>query len=242
VWTARAQDPWVGHPRSRTLGTESRAGVVTAVTLLADTTEVVIPARSAPKRTQAERSEATRGQLVRTARDLFAADGYTPTSLDAVCRKAGVTKGALYHHFGGKRELFEAVYEAEEAALCAALAQGARKHADPWDGFVAGSRAFLEACLDPGVQRISLLDAPSVLDWERMQEIQAEYGLALMKQGLKQSAKAGRIRSRDIDGLAHLLFGAMSEGAMYIARASDQRAALRKMTRELQSMLDALAT
>src|SRR4051794_30860757 len=85
----------MGSPgaRSRTLGTESRAEVVTAVTLPADTTEVVIPARSAPKRTQAERSEATRSQLVRTARDLFAADGYTPTSLDAVCRKAGVTKG-----------------------------------------------------------------------------------------------------------------------------------------------------
>ena len=212
-----------------------------AATLLQTSRRQEIPAKSPAKRTQAERSEATRGLLLSTARELFALDGYAATSLDAVCRSAGVTKGALYHHFRGKHELFDAVLEAQEAELCEALARGARRHDDPWDGFVAGCMAFLEACLDPGVQRITLLDAPSVLGWERMQEIQAQYGLALMKAGLKQSAKAGRIARRDVDGLAHMLFGALCEGAMYIARASDQRAALRKITREFNSLLDALS-
>jgi AcrR family transcriptional regulator len=219
----------------------ARAG--TAATLLPPTSRrSEIPTKSPPKRTQAERSDATRTQLLSTARELFALDGYAPTSLDTVCRKAGVTKGALYHHFRGKHELFDAVVEAQEVELCEALAEGARKHEDPWEGFVAGCLAFLEAALDPGVQRITLLDAPSVLGWERMQELQAEYGLSLMKVGLKQSAKTGRISPRDIDSLADLLFGALCRGAMHIARASDQRAALRKITREFNSLLNALTS
>jgi AcrR family transcriptional regulator len=193
------------------------------------------------KRTQAERSEATTSQLVATARSLFAQDGYAATSLDAVSAKAGLTKGSIYHHFDGKRQLFEAVFEAEERRLCAALAEAAATKSDPWDGFFAGSKAFLEASLEPGVQRITLLDAPAVLGWERVREIEADYGLALLKEGLRMAAEAGRIRSRDADGLAHLLFGALCEGAMYIARASDQRQALRKITGDFKSLLDAIA-
>jgi AcrR family transcriptional regulator len=198
-------------------------------------------AQAAPRRTQAERSEATTGQLVATARDLFARDGYAATSLDAVSSKAGVTKGALYHHFSGKTALFESVFRAEQERLRAVLAAAASTKKDPWDGFFAGAKAYLEACLDPGVQRITLLDGSAVLGWQRMREIEADYGLAMLKEGLRQSAKAGRIRRREVDGLAHLLFGALGEGAMYIASAPDQRAALRKITRDLKALLDALA-
>jgi AcrR family transcriptional regulator len=197
--------------------------------------------KNAPRRTQAERSEATTGQLVATARDLFARDGYAATSLEAVSSEAGVTKGGLYHHFGSKKELFEAVFRAEQQELLTALATAAGKEKDPWDGFFAGAKAYLEVSLDAGVQRITLLDASSVLGWERMREIEADYGLAMLKEGLRQSVKAGRIRRRDVDALAHLLFGALGEGAMYIAREPDQRAALRRVTRDLKSILDALA-
>jgi AcrR family transcriptional regulator len=199
------------------------------------------PTKNAPRRTQAERSEATTGQLVATARDLFARHGYAGTSLEAVSSEAGVTKGGLYHHFGSKKELFEAVFRAEQQQLLTALATAAGKERDPWDGFFAGAKAYLEVSLDPGVQRITLLDASSVLGWERMREIEADYGLAMLKEGLRQAVKARRIRRRDVDALAHLLFGALGEGAMYIAGEPDQRAALRRVTRDLKSILDAFA-
>jgi AcrR family transcriptional regulator len=196
--------------------------------------------KAPPRRTQRERSEATTNELVRTARRLFARDGYAATSLDAVVAACGVTKGALYHHFSGKRELFDAVFEAEQRHLYARLIDAYRKPRDPVRGAYAGCRAFLEACLDPGVQRITLLDAPSVLGWERMRELEAEYGLALIKQGIRNGMEADRIPRREIDPLAHLLFGALCEGAMFIARAEDQQAALRRIDREVRGILDSL--
>ena len=191
------------------------------------------------RRTQRERSAATTGQLVGAARELFAADGYAATSLDAIVSACGVTKGALYHHFAGKREIFEAVFRAEEERICVALAQAAARGRDPVDAMYAGCREWLEVCLDPGVQRITLLDAPSVLGWERMREIEAEFGLALIKEALNQAMKAGRMKRRDPDPLAHLVFGALCEGAMFVARADDQAAAKRRFEREMKTMIEA---
>lgn len=197
--------------------------------------------RTAPRRTQRERSETTTLQLVEAARTLFAREGYGRTSLEAVVAECGVTKGALYHHFSGKAELFEAVFREEERRMCLGLAKAYAKKDDPLEGLRHGCRAFLEESLDPGIQRITLLDGPSVLGWERMREIEAEFGLALLKQGIRHAIDAGRIAERDVDALAHLLFGALCEGAMYIARASDQRAAKRKVEQELRSLFDGFA-
>src|SRR3954447_4413271 len=196
-------------------------------------------ATSRPRRTQQERTAATTGQLVAAARDLFATDGYAATSLEAIVSACGVTKGALYHHFAGKREIFEAVFRAEEQRTCDALVAAAARRSDPLDAIYAGCRTWLEVCLDPGVQRILLLDAPSVLGWERMREIEAEYGLALIKGGLRAAIAAGRIKRRDPDPLAHLLFGALCEGALFVARADDPPAARRSFEREIGALLDA---
>lgn len=193
------------------------------------------------RRTQRERSEATTGQLLAAARHLFATDGYAATSLDAVVAEAGVTKGAVYHHFRGKAELFEAVYEHEQARLSEELARAFGSKADPVEGAYAACRAFLDASMDQGVQRITLLDAPSALGWERMREIEAEYGLALIKSGIKAAIDAKRIARRDVDSLAHLLFGALCEGAMYVVRADDPALARRRFEREVKALLDALA-
>jgi len=192
-------------------------------------------------RTQLERTRATTGQLLEAARALFAADGYSATSLDAVVEKAGVTKGALYHHFGGKRELFVAVYEQEQEALANVVATAYRRKKDPWDGFYAGCRAFFEASLDVEVQRITLLDAPAALGWESMRGIEDRYSLALLKAGLADAIRAGRIPRRPVDPLAHLLLGAMCEGAMMVARADDPTIAMRRCTGELKSLLEGLA-
>lgn len=192
-------------------------------------------------RTQRERTETTTAELVESARRLFAADGYRATLLDDVVLAAGVTKGALYHHFRGKRELFQAVFEREQQRLATVVADTYRRERDPWDGFYEGCRAFLEASLDPGVQRITLLDAPSVLGWEAMRDVEAGYSLALLSEGLEIAIAAGRIAPRPVAPLAHLLLGAVCEGAMMVARSEDEHAATEEVLREVRGLLDALA-
>lgn len=197
--------------------------------------------RPSGTRTQRERAEATSAELIESARRLFASDGYQATLLDDVVRAAGVTKGALYHHFRGKRELFRAIFEAEQEDLAAVVADAHRRERDPLDGFYAGCRAFLEASLDPGVQRITLLDAPSVLGWEAMRDIEAGYSLALLEEGLEIAIATGRVAPRPVAPLAHLLLGAVCEGAMMVARAENQSVASGEVLREVRGMIDALA-
>ena len=191
-------------------------------------------------RTQRERSEATTNELVEVARRLFAADGYAATSLDDVVRGAGVTKGALYHHFKGKRDLFLAVYEREQQRLAAAQFEAFARRKGAWEGFFAGSRAFFEASLDPGVQRITLLDAPGALGWDTMREIEGD-ALQMIEFALREAIEAGRLPKRPTGPLAQLLFGATCEAAMGIARADNQQAALRNVLSELRALLDGLA-
>ncbi len=190
--------------------------------------------------TQAERTEATTAALVDAARELFAQDGFAATSLDAVVARAGVTKGALYHHFDSKRTLFSAVYDREQERAAEAIAAAARRKRDPWDAFEAGSRAFLDFTLDPGVQRILLIDAPGALGWEAMREGERA-SLEMMEEGLTRSIAAGRIAKRPVGPLAMLLFGALCEAAMTIARAPDPKADLRGVWAELRRLFAALA-
>jgi AcrR family transcriptional regulator len=190
--------------------------------------------------TQQQRSEATTGALVAAARELFAADGFAATSLDAVVARAGVTKGALYHHFAGKRELFAAVFAAEQQKISEIVAAAYARHEDPWGAFEAGCRSFVETCQEPGLQRIFLLDAPAVLGWEEIRLIESG-SMEMMVQGIERAIEAGRIAPCDPRQLAHLLFGATCETAMVVARAPDQRAALRSAVEELGSLLRALA-
>lgn len=190
--------------------------------------------------TQAERTEATTTALVDSARELFAQDGYAATSLDAVVARAGVTKGALYHHFDAKRSLFRAVYDREQERTAAITAAAAARKRDPWDAFEAGCRAFLDHTLDPGVQRILLIDAPGAIGWEDMRASERQ-SLLMMEEGLRRSIAAGRIAKRPVEPLAVLLFGALCEAAMTIARAPDQPAALRPMWAETRRLFAALA-
>jgi AcrR family transcriptional regulator len=155
--------------------------------------------------------------------------------------KAGVTKGALYHHFSGKRDLFAAVFASEQVKLSAATAAAyAREQQDPWLAFEAGCRAFIEACQEPGVQRIFLLDAPAALGWETIRQLESG-SLQMMEQGIERAIEAGAIERRPVGSLAHLLFGAVCESAMVVARAPDQEAALDEALAELSRLLRSLA-
>jgi AcrR family transcriptional regulator len=191
--------------------------------------------------TQQQRSEATTTSLVAAARELFAADGYAATSLEAVVERAGVTKGALYHHFAGKRELFAAVFAAEQERLSERVAEAyAETAGDSWDAFEAGCRAFVQACQEPGVQRIFLLDAQVALGWETVRRLESG-SLEMMVLGIERAIEDGRIAPRDPRQLAHLLFGAICESAMVVAREADQEQALRESVEALGSMLRALS-
>ncbi len=176
---------------------------------------------SAPGTRQAERSEATRSALVSAARELFAQRGYSGVGTEEIVRAAGVTRGALYHHFEDKRDLFLAVYEALESELMAEIAQGAMSAKDPVEALRAGSEAWLNACEDPAIQRIVLLDAPSVLGWDQWREIGLKYGFGLVEETLKAAMEAGLIERAPSRPLAHLVLGAIDEAALVVARAPD---------------------
>lgn len=195
------------------------------------------------KRTQAERSESTRAALVDAARDLFAEHGYAEVGTEEIVRSAGVTRGALYHHFDGKRELFEAVYEQIEVELAERIAAGAlaANAASPLEAMRAGSQMFLAACTEPAVQQIALLDGPSVLGWDRWREIAAEHGLGLIEASLQAAIDAGAIGAQPVRPLAHVLMGALDEAAMLVARAADPETMRGEVGRTLDSLLDGLS-
>jgi AcrR family transcriptional regulator len=196
-----------------------------------------------PRRTQAERSESTREALIRAARRLFAERGYADVGTEEIVRAAGVTRGALYHHFGGKRDLFEAVYERVEAELAREIASGAlaANPDSPLRAMRAGAEQFLRAATEPEAQRIVLLDGPSVLGWDRWREIAAEHGLGLIEASVTAAIEAGAIAPQPVAPLSHLLMGALDEGAMLVARAVDPEAARAEVGRTLDALLAGLA-
>jgi AcrR family transcriptional regulator len=195
------------------------------------------------KRTQAERSEATRAALIEAARALFAERGYAAVGTEEIVRAAGVTRGALYHHFEGKRELFEAVYERIESELAQriatrALGDGATA---PLEAMRAGAEMFLQVSTEPEAQRIVLLDGPSVLGWDRWREIAAAHGLGLIEATLQAAVDAGAIAEQPVRPLAHVLMGALDEAAMLVARAEDPSQMRAEVGRTLDFLLAALS-
>jgi AcrR family transcriptional regulator len=198
--------------------------------------------RSPAGRTQAERSQATRTALMAAARPLFAEHGYAGVATEEIVRAAGLTRGALYHQFGGKRELFEAVYEQIEHELAQRIAEEALGAGDPLKALQTGMELFLDACLEQEVQRILLLDAPAVLGWERWREIGAEAGLGRIEAVLQVAIDAGTIKEQPVKPLAHVVMGAMDEAAMLVARAEDPAAMRVEVAATMQSLLDGLRT
>jgi AcrR family transcriptional regulator len=186
--------------------------------------------------TQAERTDATRGKLLAVARKLFATKGYAATSLDALVRRAGVTKGAFYHHFADKQSIFRAVFEAVEDDLVAAALAGS-KGTDALTRFRTGCHAFLAASVDPAVQRIVMMDGPAVLGWATWREIDWRHFLALVDEGLAQAMLEHGAKRRPTKALAHLVFGALCESAMVVARSPKPKEALRQVREELDVLL-----
>jgi AcrR family transcriptional regulator len=195
------------------------------------------------KRTQAERSDATRAALIGAARPLFAERGYAGVGTEEIAQAAGVTRGALYHHFEGKRELFEAVYEQIEIELAERIASGALQAnaTSPLAAMKAGAEMFLLAATEPETQQIVLLDGPAVLGWDRWREIATEHGLGLIEATLQAAVEVEAIDPQPVQPLAHVLMGALDEAAMLVARANDAERMRAEVGRTLGALLDGLS-
>jgi len=195
------------------------------------------------RRSQQDRSDATRAELVRAGRRLFAESGYNAIGIEAVVREAGVTRGALYHLFGDKVELFVAVFEQVEEdlvqRLTAALPDG-QIGVDMVDLLHEGIEAWLDACADPEVQRILLLDGPSVLGWERWREIELRYGVGLVEALLAGAMDEEAIDRMPLRAATHVLIGALDEAAMFVIGADDPVAARTEVTEVLKRLIAGL--
>lgn len=173
-----------------------------------------------------EKGKATRDALVTAARGLFGSQGYDATSIEAILEVAGVARGALYHHFVNKTELFDAVLDRETAAIADAVATAARPVTDPLESLRVGCSTFLHLALDPTVQRITLLDAPAVVGWQRWRDIDREHTLGGLQAAIGRLSAVGTIDPAQVDMLAHMVLAAVGEAAMFVATADNPSAAL----------------
>jgi AcrR family transcriptional regulator len=187
------------------------------------------------------RGQATRERVIASARELFGARGYEATSIETVLERSGVARGALYHHFASKAQLFDAVLESINAQLAAEADERARTGADALERLRAGSHAWLRMALDPAVQRIVLLDPPAVVGWSRWRELDERYWLGGLRAGLRALAREGRVPDEQCEMLAHMLYAALNEASLCIASADDQDAARTAAQAALDTLLDRLA-
>lgn len=192
------------------------------------------------RRTQAERTAATRGALVDAARALFAARGYAEVGTPEIVAAAGVTRGAMYHQFADKQALFAAVAEVVEAGVTQRLVDhvGAVAPASPLGALHAAVDAWLAACTEPEVRRVLLLDAPVVLGPDGWRELAQRYGLGLTEQLLQAAIDAGELPPLAARPLAHVLLGALQEAGLALTATPEER---EQAAAVLHALLDGLA-
>jgi len=197
----------------------------------------------ATRRTQAERAAETREALIEAARPLFAAQGFADVALETIVRAAGVTRGALYHHFADKTELFAAVFEQVEGEVAARMGEAiaASNQTDPVEVMRLGADFWLDACSDPEVQRIVLVDAPAVLGWLRWTEIGDRYNTGMVRALLTNAVETGRIPPQPIEATVMTILGAMREATLYVARAEDHDQARRDAGEVMNRLIQALS-
>jgi AcrR family transcriptional regulator len=179
--------------------------------------------------------------LIGAARVLFAEKGYAGVGTEEIVQRAGVTRGALYHHFkGGKEDLFHAVLVQVSAETTQRVLAKADAAGDPWETLMVGVDAFLDASAIPEVQQIMLIDGPSVLGWDVWRAADGEFALTAMQQVLQHAMDTGRMVSQPARPLAHVLLGAIDEAAMVVARSEDPEAARAEMGRTVRRLLEGL--
>jgi AcrR family transcriptional regulator len=182
----------------------------------------------------------TREHLVAAAKELFARDGYDATSIEAVLQRSGVSRGSLYHHFPEKKSLFDAVLVRAHAEAVQITIKAARGSADGVEALKAGCLAWIKLARDPGISRIVLIDAPSVVGWVRWRQIDEEHSFGVVKAGLRAAAKRDLLSEQMIEPVGHILLAALNELALVIATSQDSRRAEREAIAALDLLLGRL--
>src|SRR5690606_15001601 len=188
-------------------------------------------------RTNVERTEATRAALIEAARKLFVEKSYAETGTPEIVAAAGVTRGALYHHFADKQALFLAVVEQESARVAEEIEKASVGSFSPREELVAGGTAFLDAMAKDGRTRLLLLDGPAILGRAVMDEIDGRHGNRTLREGLVAAMRAGAIRKLPVEPLTALLAAAFDRTALAIEAGGDP-AAYREV---LAALIDGLA-
>ena len=194
----------------------------------------------APATRRQEHALDTRESLVAAARELFAERGSAATPIDEIVRSARVTKGALYHHFADKRELFKAVVRSVQLGWVERIRAAVADEPDAGRRLELGLDAFLESCLDPETQRIVMLDGPAVLGPEELHAVDERHGLAMIEETLADAMESGDLDRVPVEPLSHILLGALNAAAIAIARAPDHEAARAEMGVALERLVDGL--
>jgi AcrR family transcriptional regulator len=189
---------------------------------------------------RARQAEATRNLLIDVARQNFTAHGYAGTSIDDVIRQAGVARGALYHHFAGKKAMFRAVYETVEAEVVSRVMAAAASQASPWEAVRAGLSAFLDACLEPAFRRIVVLDSVSVLQAQVLEVGIDPVELPMLRAVLTPLLATTTFEGIAVDALTYVALGGLYGASLYIARASDPRAARAEADVVLDTLISGL--
>jgi AcrR family transcriptional regulator len=194
------------------------------------------------RRTQAERSAATRTALIDAGRRLWAARGYADVGTPEIAAEAGVTRGAMYHQFADKAALFAAVVDAVEGDVTQRIAERVASSGatDPAAALRAATDAWLDESQNPEVRQVILLDGAAVLGWEALRDVALKYALGLTEQLLRASMDAGQMEPRPTRAMAHVLIGALDEAAMVIAQAEDRDAAKQEVADVLHALLDGI--
>lgn len=189
---------------------------------------------------RARQRELTRQALLSEGRRLFATRGYGEVSLAEIVGAAGVTKGALYHLFESKADLFRAVLGQVQQEVARTVAQTADAEDDLWARFTAGCQAFLTASTAPGIQRIMLVDGPAVLGWNEWRALDEEGSASHLADVVTELISEGLIAPQPVEPLTHLLSGAMNEAALWLAASGDPETNLPDTRSALTQMLEAL--
>lgn len=188
--------------------------------------EALVKPEPASRRTQSERRAATRGALVAAARELFAERGFAAVGREEIVERAGVTRGAMYHYFASKEDLFRVVYEAVERDMCEAIGVAAMAGSGPVEELRLGAIAFLRAAATGEVRRIAILDSPAVLDSETRAGIEAQYALGMVQAVLAAIEAEGSLVAGPVDQLAPMVMAVLHVAATQIAEGADETATI----------------
>ena len=167
----------------------------------------------------------TAAHLVAIARKHFKTRGYSSTALEDIAKEAGMTRGAVYHHFDGKKGLFLAVFTDAQADIANRIIEVDKSGLPIWDRFISCNRIFLETCLDSDLQKIVLIDAPAVLGWDEWRKIDEAITLGILRSHLKELIDKGIIKPLPLEPLTHAISGANNEVLLWIAQSDDPKKA-----------------